>query len=121
MGATGHLCTDDDDGGDEGGDDGDDGGDGDGDGDGECWHWGQNLGFSFCSHFWCFHSKVLELLFFGNCMKWVSEKMFWNPSRTHLDNTFAGTVNMFSGSQGSTFREASSEADLIQIYFPLKG
>ena len=33
MGATGHLCTDDDDGGDEGGDDGDDGGDGDGDGD----------------------------------------------------------------------------------------
>ena len=34
MGATGHLCTDDDDGGDDGGDgggDGDDGGDGDGD------------------------------------------------------------------------------------------
>ena len=38
MGATGHLCTDDDDGGDDGGDgggDGDDGGDGDSDDDGD--------------------------------------------------------------------------------------
>ena len=48
----------------------------------------KNLGFSFCSHFCCFPSKVLELLFFGNCTKWVSEKMFWNPSRTYLYSTF---------------------------------
>ena len=55
----------------------------------------KNLGFSFCSHFCCFPSKVLELLFFGNCTKWVSEKMFWNPSRTYLTILFQHKVNMF--------------------------
>ena len=41
----------------------------------------------FLFSFWCFHnSKVLTLLFLGNCMKQVSEKMFWNSPRKYFFN-----------------------------------
>ena len=41
----------------------------------------------FLFSFWCFHNgKVLTLLFLGNCMKQVSEKMFWNSPRKYFFN-----------------------------------